>query len=52
MVEVKATGREVDSCRWIPARITKGDPRAADRADMTSDLAVWQERSNCSGLSA
>lgn len=49
---VAATGREVDSYRWIPARITKGIPVPQSGTAASSDLAVWQQRRNCSGLGA
>jgi poly-gamma-glutamate synthesis protein (capsule biosynthesis protein) len=51
VLQVTATGREVDSYSWVPARITNGipvpeapDPAAADRAE-------WERRRACSGLS-
>jgi poly-gamma-glutamate synthesis protein (capsule biosynthesis protein) len=47
---VEATGRQVDSYSWVPARITRGVavPELGDAAN--ADLAEWERRRNCSGL--
>jgi poly-gamma-glutamate synthesis protein (capsule biosynthesis protein) len=49
---VEATGREVDAYSWVPARITDGVPVPSTGSAATADLADWQSRRNCSGLSA
>jgi poly-gamma-glutamate synthesis protein (capsule biosynthesis protein) len=49
---VDVTGREVDSYQWIPARITKGIPVPQTGSEAATDLAVWQQRRQCSGLPA
>jgi Bacterial capsule synthesis protein PGA_cap len=48
---VTATGRTVDSSSWVPARITHGIPvpEAGDAA--AADVADWESRRDCSGLS-
>ena len=48
---VTATGREVDDYSWVPARITNGVavPQTGDAA--TADVAEWNNRRSCSGLS-
>jgi poly-gamma-glutamate synthesis protein (capsule biosynthesis protein) len=50
VLQVTATGREVDDYSWVPARITNGIPipEAGDAA--ASDLAEWKNRRSCSGL--
>ncbi len=47
---VQATGQQVDSYSWIPARITHGVavPQMGNAAAV--DLAEWEHRRNCSGL--
>jgi poly-gamma-glutamate synthesis protein (capsule biosynthesis protein) len=47
---VEATGRQVDSYSWVPARITRGVavPELGDAGN--ADLAEWERRRNCSGL--
>jgi hypothetical protein len=47
---VTATGREVDDYSWVPARITNGVavPEHGDAA--AADLAEWNNRRACSGL--
>ena len=48
---VTATGREVDAYSWVPARITHGIP-VPERGDAaTADVADWESRRDCSGLS-
>jgi poly-gamma-glutamate capsule biosynthesis protein CapA/YwtB (metallophosphatase superfamily) len=48
---VTATGREVDDYSWVPARITNGVavPESGDAA--AADVAEWNNRRSCSGLS-
>ena len=48
---VTATGREVDDYSWVPARITNGVavPQTGDAA--ADDIAEWESRRDCSGLS-
>jgi poly-gamma-glutamate synthesis protein (capsule biosynthesis protein) len=47
---VTATGREVDSYSWVPARITHGIPVPLSGADADADIAEWNDRRTCSGL--
>jgi len=47
---VKATGRQIDDYSWVPARITHGIP-VPDTSGAQADLAEWQQRRTCSGLS-
>ena len=51
VLKVTATGREVDDYQWIPARITDGVPVPATGSAATADLAEWNARRACSGLS-
>jgi poly-gamma-glutamate synthesis protein (capsule biosynthesis protein) len=51
VLEVTATGREVDGYSWTPARITDGVPVPQTGADADADLAEWNARRPCSGLS-
>jgi hypothetical protein len=48
---VTATGREVDSYSWVPARITNGIPVPEAPDPAAADLAEWEKRRACSGLS-
>jgi Bacterial capsule synthesis protein PGA_cap len=48
---VQATGRQVDSYSWVPARITHGIPIPQTGAAAAADVAEWQQRRACSGLS-
>ena len=48
---VTATGREVDSYSWVPARITHGVPVPATGDAAAADGADWESRRSCSGLS-
>ena len=47
---VTATGREVDTYSWVPARITNGIPVPQTGDAAATDLAEWNTRRNCSGL--
>jgi poly-gamma-glutamate synthesis protein (capsule biosynthesis protein) len=49
---VEATGRQVDSYSWIPARIKRGVPVPQSGDAAAVDLAEWQRRRICSGLPA
>lgn len=49
---VEATGRQVGAYSWVPARITDGVPVPATGGAATADLADWESRRSCSGLSA
>jgi poly-gamma-glutamate synthesis protein (capsule biosynthesis protein) len=49
---VEATGREVDAYSWVPARIANGVPVPATGSAAAADLADWESRRTCSGLSA
>ncbi len=48
---VTTTGREVDDYSWVPARITNGVavPQTGDAA--AADVAEWNNRRSCSGIS-
>ncbi|HEX9505087.1 MAG TPA: CapA family protein [Acidimicrobiia bacterium] len=48
---VTATGREVGTYSWVPARITNGIPIPATGDSAAADVAVWESRRACSGLS-
>ncbi|HEX6477148.1 MAG TPA: CapA family protein [Acidimicrobiales bacterium] len=49
---VEATGRQVDAYSWVPARITDGVPVPSTGGAATAEVADWESRRNCSGLSA
>ena len=51
VLKVTATGREVDAYSWVPARITNGVPVPETGAAADADLAEWNARRDCSGLS-
>jgi poly-gamma-glutamate synthesis protein (capsule biosynthesis protein) len=51
VLQVTATGREVDSYSWVPARITNGVPVPQTGPAAAADLAEWNARRACSGLS-
>ena len=51
VLKVTATGREVDAYSWAPARITNGVPVPETGAAADADLAEWNARRDCSGLS-
>jgi poly-gamma-glutamate synthesis protein (capsule biosynthesis protein) len=50
ILQVTATGRDVDNYSWVPARITNGvaTPETGDAA--AADLAEWEHRRTCSGI--
>jgi poly-gamma-glutamate synthesis protein (capsule biosynthesis protein) len=47
-----ATGREVDAYSWVPTRITRGIPIPQTGAAAAADIAEWEKRRTCSGLSS
>jgi hypothetical protein len=47
---VTATGRRIDSYRWVPARIADGVPRPLAGADRSSELRSWRSLRGCTGL--
>ncbi|HSP36770.1 MAG TPA: CapA family protein [Frankiaceae bacterium] len=51
VLRVTASGRHVDAYSWIPARITHGVPVPQTGPAAAADLAEWQHRRDCSGLS-
>jgi hypothetical protein len=51
VLKVTATGREIDDYSWIPARITDGVPVPQTGAAADADLAEWNDRRSCSGIS-
>jgi poly-gamma-glutamate synthesis protein (capsule biosynthesis protein) len=48
---VQATGRQVDTYSWVPARITHGIPIPETGQAAAADVAEWEHRRTCSGLS-
>jgi poly-gamma-glutamate synthesis protein (capsule biosynthesis protein) len=48
---VTATGRDVDTYSWVPARITHGIPVPQTGEAAQADGADWESRRECSGLS-
>ena len=51
VLQVTATGREVDAYSWVPARITNGIPIPETGNAAANDVAEWENRRACSGLS-
>jgi hypothetical protein len=51
VLKVTATGRDVDAYSWVPARITNGVPVPETGDAAGADLAEWNARRACSGLS-
>ena len=51
VLRVTATGRQVNAYSWVPARITRGVPVPATGNAAAVDLAEWEHRRTCSGLS-
>lgn len=51
VLKVTATGREVDDYSWVPARITNGVPVPETGDAASADLADWNARRACSGIS-
>jgi hypothetical protein len=47
---VTATGRQVDTYSWVPARITHGIPLPETGDAAAADVQEWDNRRNCSGL--
>jgi poly-gamma-glutamate synthesis protein (capsule biosynthesis protein) len=50
VLRVTATGREVESYSWVPARITNGIPVPEAPDPAAADIAEWERRRSCSGL--
>ena len=48
---ITATGRDVDTYSWVPARITHGIPVPQTGEAAAADEADWESRRDCSGLS-
>ena len=51
VLRVTATGREVNTYSWIPARITRGIPVLVSGNAAATDITEWEHRRTCSGLS-
>jgi poly-gamma-glutamate synthesis protein (capsule biosynthesis protein) len=47
---VTATGRRIDTYRWVPARIAGGVPRPLSGAERKSELSSWRSLRGCTGL--
>ena len=47
---VTVTGRNVNSYRWMPARIVDGVPRALAGTERRQELASWRSLRGCTGL--
>jgi hypothetical protein len=47
---VTATGRRIDSYRWVPARIVDGVPRPLTGGERSSAHASWRSLRRCTGL--
>jgi poly-gamma-glutamate synthesis protein (capsule biosynthesis protein) len=47
---VTATGRRIDSYRWVPARIADGVPRPLIGAERRSGIKSWRSLRGCTGL--
>jgi poly-gamma-glutamate capsule biosynthesis protein CapA/YwtB (metallophosphatase superfamily) len=47
---VTATGRRIDSYRWVPARIAEGVPRPLSGSERSSELRSWRSLRGCTGL--
>jgi hypothetical protein len=47
---VTATGRRIDSYRWVPARIRDGVPRPLSGSEQSSELRSWRALRGCTGL--
>ena len=51
VLRVTATGREVNTYSWVPARITHGIPVPVVGPAAAVDTTEWEHRRTCSGLS-
>jgi poly-gamma-glutamate capsule biosynthesis protein CapA/YwtB (metallophosphatase superfamily) len=51
VLRVTATGREVNTYSWVPARIVHGIPIPAVSNAAAADITEWEHRRTCSGLS-
>jgi poly-gamma-glutamate capsule biosynthesis protein CapA/YwtB (metallophosphatase superfamily) len=47
---VTATGRRIDSYRWVPARIRDGVPRPLTGSERSGELRSWRGLRGCTGL--
>jgi hypothetical protein len=47
---VTATGRRIDSYRWVPARIRDGVPRPLTGSERDGELRSWHGLRGCTGL--
>ena len=47
---VTATGRRIDSYRWVPARIRDGVPRPLTGSERSGELRSWHGLRGCTGL--
>ncbi len=52
ILAVTVTGRDVDSYRWVPARIGGGVPRPLGGAAATAADGAWAASRGCTGLAA
>lgn len=50
VLQVTATGREIDSYSWLPARIVGGTPQLLDGAAAEQASATWDGLRGCTGL--
>lgn len=50
VLEVTATGREIDGYSWVPARLRNGVPVPLDGAPADADRAAWTALRDCTGL--
>ena len=52
VLQVTATGRQIDSYSWVPARIRGGVPSPLDGAAAERAGATWNDLRGCSDLAA
>jgi hypothetical protein len=50
VLQVTATGREIDAYSWLPARIVGGTPQLLDGAAAEQASATWDGLRGCTGL--
>ena len=50
VLEVTATGRDIDGYRWVPARLRNGVPVPLTGDAAEADRAAWSELRACTGL--
>jgi poly-gamma-glutamate synthesis protein (capsule biosynthesis protein) len=51
VLQVTATGREIDAYSWVPARIVGGTPQPLEGAAADTAGAAWDALRECTGLS-